>query len=159
MSAGPVRAGGGGKGREEVGGRRPRSRCGPTGRSGFRGGGSQRKAEKLGPVRGPPWPSGSLLCWTCAPRRPEPPALCPPASARVSRLQLGQARSPVAAAPAPNARRPPGSLSFLPSPSSPLATLLPSLHVAGVLFFVVLRFRGFVSQPELMGVHYHAPLL
>lgn len=127
-----------GRGGGEEGGRGRRGRAGEgeatreslwaAGRTGSRGGGSQGLAEGLGgPLEGRhgcrvPSSAGLARPGARSHRRSAHPA-----SARVSRLQLGQARSPAAAAPAPNARRPPGSPFFLPSPSSPLASPSPLL--------------------------------
>lgn len=157
----PARSGRGRRGRAGEG-EATRESLWAAGRTGSREGGSQGRAEGLGgPLAGR---GGCRVSSPAGLARPGARSLrrcAHPAPARVSRLQLGQARSPAAAAPAPNARRPPGSPFFLPSPSSPLASPSPLLSRCwGFVFFVViLCFRGFVPQPELMGVHYHAPLL
>lgn len=113
-------------------------------------------------VRGPRRLSGPLPCRTCAPQRPEPPALCPPRSSsrlptpiRSGSESRGRGSGALRAAAARLAFL--SSLVFLSS----CLTLPPSFYVAGFCFFVVvvLCFRGFVPQPELMSVHYHAPLL
>lgn len=159
MSAGPVGAGekrGGGGGRGDPGvvvGR------GPDRVPGRREPGPGRRAWRA--VRGPPRLSGPFLCGTCAPRRPEPPALCPPrfSSRLPTPIRSGLESRGRGSGPQRAAATRLAFLSFLACLSSCLPLPPLSFHVAGVLFFVVLGFRGFVPQPQLMGVHYHAPLL
>lgn len=157
LNRGECRPGrGGGERREGAGGRGdPGSRCGPRAGSGL----GLRQPEPGGSLGGPLGGRGG-----CSGSSPAGLALpgalglrhcAHPAPARVSRLQLGQARSPAAAAPARDARRPLGSPFFFPS----LALGLPLPLLPRFLGFVLFLLVGVLCQPELMGIHYHAPLL